>query len=125
MARYSIKSLARKSQQKASMAEMNRFLIFALIVILIINSFEEKKLTFNKKPMNFKISVTETLYKMEDEKLKELGFTFKRSPPRWEAMGRFEIGKEEPTVMINTLEGLLQFVDKYGKIVLEIEHGEK
>jgi len=62
------------------------------------------------------------------KKLKELGFKYKET--LHEVNGRYEYGdittyrkddSELPTIEINTIEELMDFIDKYGQVVVDNE----
>jgi len=57
--------------------------------------------------------------KEEKEQLEKLGFKFKKTGKKYRSHGEFEVGSNENlTIEISTLEELVSFVKKYGKIVL-------
>jgi len=67
--------------------------------------------------MKFTLSTTDYFYKNEEKikALKEVGFTFKKSsicPSHMEISG-------EPEIEINSLSELMDFVDRFGQIVLD------
>ncbi len=65
--------------------------------------------------MKFTLSVSGDFYEKEDEinKLKEVGFTF--NPDRH----RFQVNDNSPEIEINTLEELMQFVNKFGNVIVK------
>ncbi len=74
--------------------------------------------------MKFNITVTGDFYKANQEKetdrLKELGFKFKKLEED-EFMGyttKLEYFEDDPTIEINSLEELIDFNKKYGRIIL-------
>ena len=68
--------------------------------------------------MLFNLNTTRYFYTEEEiDKLKDLGFEFTKTLSPYREKGRF-ILDEPTTVNIDTLEQLMEFIGKYGTIVL-------
>lgn len=65
--------------------------------------------------MKFRLSTTGNFYPQADRRkeLEEIGFTFK--PSDYKSF----IIKGSPEIEINSLDGLIQFTDKFGKIIVD------
>lgn len=70
--------------------------------------------------MKFTISTAAYFYDSVDQDLINLGCVFKNLEE--EARYRITIDTSKAAIEINTLEELINFIDKYGKIVLDKNH---